>query len=136
MTLIEGELVPRGDGWAVEIGGAAVPIPARPALQGDGAKRPVTLGIRPEDVAIGSGPLQASVKVVEPTGHETIVLLDLGSGTVTARAGNDIRLRPGEPVRLDFRSDKVHLFDTGTGARLNTEPTQSANNVRAVSGRA
>ena len=99
------------------------------------SKRAVTIGVRPEDVLIGSGPVEASVKVVEPTGHECIVLFDIGPAVLTARCGNDVRLRPGEPVRLGFRSANFHLFDGTTGARLNADAAAPPATIRAAQAR-
>ncbi|MDQ3561197.1 MAG: TOBE domain-containing protein, partial [Pseudomonadota bacterium] len=132
MTLIEGELVRRGNQPTLKLGELALPLPVGHAVMDDDTPvRAVTIGVRPEDVVIGSGPIEASVKVVEPTGHESIVLFDMSGAIVTARAGNDVRLRPGEPVRLGFRGDKIHLFDRASGTRINSDVLVAPDTVRA-----
>jgi multiple sugar transport system ATP-binding protein len=83
-----------------------------------GAPATVVLGVRPEDVLIGAGPHRATVRVVEPTGHETIVRLDAGGSPLTARAPAEARLHPGEAVRFALRRDRLHLFDATSGLRL------------------
>jgi len=106
------------DGSTLRFGGLPIDLPeghlARPAGS-------VTAGIRPEDVIVGEGPGTALVKVVEPTGHEQIVLLGAGGVILTARVRNDCPLKAGErvPVRLDVA--KLHVFDTETGRRLNAD---------------
>ncbi len=120
MTLIEGELSQDGSQTILSAPGLRIPLPAAPA--GASAGGAITLGVRSEDVTIGSGPIEARVRVVEPTGHESIVLFDAGATAITGRVGDDIRLKPGEPVALGFRQDKLHLFDRETGKRLAVEP--------------
>jgi multiple sugar transport system ATP-binding protein len=131
MTLIDGEFSrANGECW-LAAGRAKIPAP-RPLAELAGAS--VTLGVRPEDVTLGAGPLEARVKVVEPAGHETIVLLDIGLATLTARIGDEMRIAPGETVRLSLRAQKLHLFDRATGARIPTavQPQDSARLARSL----
>ena len=84
--------------------------------------RRISLGIRPENIAIGSGEANAAVRLVEPTGHESIVTLDLGRGqTMIARVPGDTVLQKGETVRFDLRRDRLHFFDHESGRRLNSD---------------
>ncbi len=91
-------------------------ITARFAVTGAPSK--VVLGVRPEDVLIGQGPYRATVRVVEPTGHETIVMLDAGGSPLTARAPAEANLNPGDSVSFALRADRLHLFDATSEARL------------------
>jgi hypothetical protein len=53
------------------------------------------LGLRPEDVTLGTGPFAARVRLVEPTGHEQIAVLDIEGGeTLTIRADARRRCAP------------------------------------------
>jgi multiple sugar transport system ATP-binding protein len=122
MTLIEGELAEDGGRTTLSASGLTIPVPT-PADAPAG--RAITLGVRSEDVVIGSGPVEARVKVVEPTGHESIVLFDAGAAIITARVSDEVRLKAGESVRLGFRQDKLHLFDRESGMRLAVEPAPS-----------
>ena len=115
MTLIEGEAAQDGDQAVLIASALRIPIPT---IAGGQTSRAVTLGVRPEDVIIGPGPMEGRVRIVEPTGHETIVLIDIGPVTVTSRVGDGVSLRPGESVRFSFRKEKLHLFDSETGQRL------------------
>jgi multiple sugar transport system ATP-binding protein len=81
--------------------------------------RAVVVGLRPEDITLGSGPFVARVRVVEPTGHEQIVLLDVeGGDSLTVRADADLVLRAGETLRWGVRAPRLHLFDAEDGARI------------------
>jgi multiple sugar transport system ATP-binding protein len=93
---------------------------------------PVTLGVRPEDVVLGSGEHDALVRVVEPTGHECIVLLDVSGIAVTARAANDVRLRPGEPIKVGFRKERLHVFERPSGRRMNADASAEAEPIGAA----
>ena len=64
----------------------------RPDALRDGVA--VTLGVRPEDVALSGDGEPARVRVVEPTGHESIVFFDLGGHSVVGRVGPDVRSSP------------------------------------------
>lgn len=79
-----------------------------------------TVGIRPHDVVIDTtGPVAATVDVVEPRGHDTVVHLKM-------QGADDppiLAVVSGEPpqtgsrVRLAFPPDRLHLFDA-RGARM------------------
>ena len=83
---------------------------------GAGAARPgdaVTLGIRPEDLRIGAGPLPATVALIEWLGNIRFAYLDCD-------AADDpliVQLRPqdspkeGENVALELSPEDGHLFD-------------------------
>jgi ABC-type sugar transport system ATPase subunit len=69
------------------------------------------LGVRPEHVTIGQGTATATVRVVEPTGHETIVIVETTGGQrLTARLGGQAAVRPGETVPFTLDPAGLHLF--------------------------
>ncbi len=83
------------------------------------AAGPMVLGIRPEDVILGTGPFTARIRLVEPTGHEQIVALDLpGGDALTARAPPDMALRAGDTLAWGLRAQRLHMFDAPKGTRL------------------
>jgi len=82
---------------------------------------PVTLGIRPEDIAIGTGgSLNGVVINSEALGAETLVQLQLPGcdKTIRARADRDTRPAAGEVVPLLPDLGRVTLFDAQTGIAL------------------
>jgi multiple sugar transport system ATP-binding protein len=119
MTLAAGALV--ADGGPVLAFGA-IRLPLAPDAMRDATPRPVTVGVRPEDVVIGPGPFAARVRVFEPTGHECIVIMDADGVLLTARLPGDARLEIGEQVTFALRSPRVHVFDGKTGKRINADP--------------
>lgn len=121
MTLFEGTLHRLAGGLEARIGSLVIPLPEDHATWTGGSDTvAIRLGVRPEDVFLGEAGEPAVVKLVEPTGHETIALLTVHGLTVTARLGADVRLRPGEAVRVGFRTAKIHVFERDTGIRINS----------------
>jgi ABC-type sugar transport system ATPase subunit len=82
------------------------------------------LGIRARDIAIvkpGQGDAVARIDMFEPLGHETIVRapIETGGPDVTIVVNADEVPAPGETVGLKFRRDRLHLFRTEDGRRVN-----------------
>ncbi|OGS37497.1 MAG: hypothetical protein A2506_09015 [Elusimicrobia bacterium RIFOXYD12_FULL_66_9] len=72
------------------------------------------VGVRPEEVKVGSG-REASIVLVEPVGSHTILTLDCGGAAVRAVVpGSWVG---GSSCRVEVPSPSVHLFDAVTGAR-------------------
>jgi multiple sugar transport system ATP-binding protein len=113
VTRVDAELVSEG-GWRFPL-----PLPGTSALP-DG---PLTLGVRPEDVAISLTPLDgafaATVFVSEPLGNEVIVNVQVADTIVKVRAEPSVRPRRGEIVHLTADPGRLHLFGAD-GRRLNT----------------
>ncbi|TDV15666.1 ABC transporter ATP-binding protein [Paraburkholderia caballeronis] len=123
MSLADATLIRADDGFVVSAGGLSLRLPA--AALSLHAPREVVLGLRPEDVVLGAGPWHARVKVVEPTGHESIVLLDCGGVALVARVASDLplaaELRAGDDVPFDVSLSRAHVFARDSGARLNRD---------------
>ncbi len=82
--------------------------------------KPVTLGIRPEDLreAAGGDPrdiaFDAVVEVVEPLGSEILLDTRVGNQAVVARVDPTVRTKPHDTIRLAFIPDRIHFFDNET----------------------
>jgi multiple sugar transport system ATP-binding protein len=118
MTLLDADLHRRNGSAEVRIGGTTIPLPDRHVAPARTDIAPIKLGIRPEDVVLDEAGFPAEVKVVEPTGHESIVLFALQGTTVKARVPVHIRLDMGQSAKISFRSSKLHIFDRATGLRM------------------
>ncbi len=80
----------------------------------------VHYGIRPGDIGItaqGQG-IPAKVVVVEPTGAETELLLQVGEQNIIVVLHGRTSVRPDDIVGLDVDASKVHLFDHASGKRV------------------
>ncbi|QIG47843.1 sn-glycerol-3-phosphate ABC transporter ATP-binding protein UgpC [Nordella sp. HKS 07] len=116
MNLLPGRISADGTDFEVQ-SGATLPLPEPlPALAG----RPVTLGIRPEHLAVSKGSSGAPAKalVIEPTGAETHAVLDLDGQELTTVFRERLPIAPGEIVAMSIAPGSVHLFDPGSGRRL------------------
>jgi multiple sugar transport system ATP-binding protein len=113
--------VPIADG-GVRFGNTIHPID-RDLLNGVGKE--VTLGVRPEDLTIGTSDkgLPVTVEVVEELGADAYIY---GSTTQSAADITPIIVRvdgrtppaKGETIHLQPKGDHVHLFNTESGLRL------------------
>ncbi|MBF9036692.1 sn-glycerol-3-phosphate ABC transporter ATP-binding protein UgpC [Rhodobacterales bacterium HKCCE2091] len=102
------------DGLSIA-GGGTLPL----AGAGTGT---VTVGVRPEHlvmVAPGEG-IAVEVLTVEPTGLDTFVQASLGGQVITAQFRDRIAVAPGDRIALTTAPGHVHLFETGTGRRIET----------------
>lgn len=78
----------------------------------------VKLGVRPEHLILSEDGLPMKVKVVEPTGSETMVFLTFEGQDVTAVFRERHAFASGETVHLRPDPDHIHIFDAASGARL------------------
>ncbi len=84
----------------------------------DAVGKKVVFGIRPENISTG-GPddVEAVVKVVEPTGSETHVVLDVQGQELTWVVRERISLAVGQSLQVSFASTKAHFFNKETHRR-------------------
>jgi multiple sugar transport system ATP-binding protein len=79
----------------------------------------VTLGVRPEHIALGNGALQCSfdadVEVLEQLGSEILLEARAGEARLTvARIDPQARLVAGDRLRLCVQPERLHFFDPVT----------------------
>ena len=115
MNVVKGEF--KAGTQMVEAQGVQWPVPQ--SLERH-AGRSVHYGIRPSDMTLstsGQG-VPAQVVVVEPTGAETELLLQVGQAQLTMVLHGRTTVHPGDTVQLDIDVSKVHLFDGHSEQRL------------------
>jgi multiple sugar transport system ATP-binding protein len=82
----------------------------------------VTLGIRPEDLRVGSGAdssdlaFDAVVEVVEPLGSEILLNVSVAGQSVVCRVEPSVRARPHDKIRMAFVPERIHFFEAKTEA--------------------
>ncbi|MBL8349150.1 MAG: sn-glycerol-3-phosphate ABC transporter ATP-binding protein UgpC [Burkholderiaceae bacterium] len=123
MNVFDGVLQREGAGAtssaAVSALGALWPVAG---TTGGAHGQKVHYGIRPGDLSLADQGIAAEVVVVEPTGAETELLLQIGSGasaqqlTLVMHGRTDAR--PGQTVRLAIDGANAHVFDGQDGQRL------------------
>ncbi len=99
---------------AVQALGARWPLPAVAA----GGEQAVHYGIRPTDLALAGAGIAARVVVVEPTGAETELLLDVGGQQLVLVMHGRTDVQPEQTVYLSVDAAKAHVFDAASGRRL------------------
>lgn len=134
MNLLEGRLLATESGWALAHEGGLLLLPsALPREVAECRERAVVLGVRAENVSLGSGlpddgPASVrawgTVETVELLGAEALVVCRLAHGYLTARADSSSDLpQPGCEVELGFAVVHAHWFDAVSGRALR-EPGQ------------
>ena len=106
MNLLQGDLTEGG----VMVAGQLVP--------GPGGSGPAKLGVRPEHLILSDDGLPMEVKVVEPTGSETMVFLNFDGQDVTAVFRERHAFEAGQQIRLKPDPEHLHLFDATDGSRI------------------
>jgi multiple sugar transport system ATP-binding protein len=80
------------------------------------------LGIRPEamteHVREGQQGLDLKVEVAEVLGADQFVYGSVGGDAITARVDPQLKVDPGDRVRLGVDMRRLHLFDPATGAAI------------------
>ncbi|TNF45452.1 sn-glycerol-3-phosphate ABC transporter ATP-binding protein UgpC [bacterium] len=132
MNFIPCQVVPVGDRHGVVLnagGGRTYTLPVSP---GNGGLDPwvgseVLLGVRPEHISDSLPDLEeesqvheldCEVMVVEPTGADTIVFVNLNGKEVTCRVHPESAGKPGETMRLVTDMSSAFFFDPETGQRI------------------
>ena len=121
MNFIDGRLSADGrfarDELELDLGAVALDRPGGGAADGV----PVRLGIRPEALHFDDEGQDARVTVIEPIGHELIVMLDYFGVDLTVRVPPTCRWAVDDVVRVRPAIEQVHVFDPGDGRRLNQD---------------
>lgn len=120
MNFLKGTLEASGGGVSLRHAAGALPLgEGRQALAGF-VGREVVAGIRPETFSAAPGPatLSGTVDVIEPTGPDTMVVLDVGGQMMTARLGPKDRPATGAPLTLGVDAAAISLFDPQSGNRI------------------
>ena len=84
-----------------------------------GQDGPVTLGFRAEDAAVAAGGnARAPLYSLELLGDATVATMRLGGAIASVKAGKEFRADIGDMVEVGVPPEICHLFDAGSGRRL------------------
>ncbi|MBZ9873186.1 ABC transporter ATP-binding protein [Mesorhizobium sp. BR1-1-9] len=81
----------------------------------------VIFGVRPEHLIVGAegeAGNPATVTLIESTGNEAVVLLDLGGDVLKAKVPGRVKLKVGQTVSVSAERKELHFFDATTEARI------------------
>ena len=104
----------RRDGSVTSSGGIELSGPRSGLADGQS----VVAGVRPEHIRIGAEGMEARVDLVEQTGLDTLVVVNVGGQSLRVLARERLPVVRGETVRLRIDPALVHLFDGQSGNRL------------------
>jgi multiple sugar transport system ATP-binding protein len=112
-----------GTNGAISIGEAKVAIDdALASAARSNGRADLVLGLRPESLEVGPNGVPARVEVVEELGADAYVfcVAEVGGEELKLVARTKARDVPrrGDQVALSPRPNEAHLFDSGTGERL------------------
>ncbi len=94
-------------------------------LPGPGAG--LTLGVRPEHIQLAdSGGVAGSVTSSEYHGADTILTVRVGEETFFAREPGQLALPVGSKVRIAWKPEAQHVFDSRSGVRVDARHEGSA----------
>jgi multiple sugar transport system ATP-binding protein len=133
MNFLQGQLQVRDDTLCIDLNteGRVEPdliAPVGPAnrVKREFVNRKVSVGFRPEDLAIGEASngggsrllFRRKVEVLEPTGADTIAIFDFQGGEVLARLRSKDLSCAGQMVAFAAPVSAIHLFDHDSGRRI------------------
>jgi len=117
MNTIDGAVTTAGGSPAVDVGGSRFPVPTGLRARLEEGQR-IVVGVRPEHLRLGAGPIEAKVSHVEWLGHECLITCAIGGHPAIVRQNGMAAVEPDATVALDVDRGAVHLFDPDTTARL------------------
>ena len=121
MNLIDGQLSDASGRLEVRSGDLSVGIPEKTFAR---SGQNVTLGIRPEHLVISNGsPLEMTVNLVEQIGAQTYLMGTLAGHKMRAVLQRRDEIRAGDKLPIAFPSERLHLFDSISGASLRMAQT-------------
>ncbi|MCS6289957.1 MAG: sn-glycerol-3-phosphate ABC transporter ATP-binding protein UgpC [Nitrospira sp.] len=114
MNLWEGSLMTEGGKTVFKGNGLTLPLPTRLIPPHSTQKSDVTLGIRPEDIALRESPeavqITGTVELVEDLGADLLLHCRAGERRLVVRTARRADTVQGQTVTLFFPVDKLHLF--------------------------
>ena len=114
----QGATIFRAPGWRLTLA----------APYAEMAGREVALGLRPDQVSLANAgdtnAITGVVQVLEPTGTETLISLEVEGKPFLSVLRERVEAGPGEALSLAVRPDRAHLFDLESGQRIDlVEPS-------------
>ncbi len=90
----------------------------------------VEIGIRPENILFGKGPLSGEVSLIEPMGANLLVsvklLLDSDTINVKLFVSNTMEVREGEILKLSFKESEILFFLNEKRVEIESQDQQNS----------
>jgi len=124
MNFIDGEVEKGENGFVLHAGRSSISLPSDFARTWKNyVGKDVTLGIRPDDVAIEAQPrlepdFRMEVCRIESLGRESLVMLDRDGCSLTSRVTGSVESPACQGRTVSVRLNRPYLFDRKTGQTL------------------
>jgi multiple sugar transport system ATP-binding protein len=123
MNFVEGRLKKTNGGVAINVAdGPDIPLDGYPFQSVPEEGRPITLGIRPEQIdptgASGGSKLPIVISLIDPMGADALLWGTIANNTVSIRIGPEDAYKIGDTVSAAFDPSAASVFDAESGARL------------------
>jgi multiple sugar transport system ATP-binding protein len=88
-----------------------------------GPDQDIVIGIRPEavDLASTENRIKGTINVIEPTGAQTYLMLDIGGQPFTLVVDGSMEFNVGQQLTFSAPCEQLHVFDAKSEARLNVD---------------
>lgn len=120
MNLIDCKLKEADGRWVLDATDFEINVTAREeVIRAYPLGASLMLGIRPEDIAIsdvaeGAGRTVGKIHMTQNVGDETVIAVKIGNTLMNTVIGKGRVVKYGEKVYVNFREEKVHVFDKNT----------------------
>jgi len=119
MNLVDCKLKEIDGRWILDATDFEIDVTGREVTRAYSSGSSLVLGIRPEDIGIadlgkGAGRTAGMVHMTQNVGDETVVAVKVGNTIMNTVISKGRIVRYGEKVSVDFRDEKVHIFDKKT----------------------
>ncbi|HET6948273.1 MAG TPA: ABC transporter ATP-binding protein [bacterium] len=121
MNFLSGTVAGADGSLRVEVAGTVLALPSG-ARPGGVVRTEVTIGIRPEHIAVEFSAVPAAVpaqvSVLEPIGSHQLLTAQVGADIVKVTVPPEFAAEPGRAVWLRFDPARVRLMDPATGQAI------------------
>ncbi len=112
INLLAGSVVEKESRTYFESGSLTIDISSRTELKRYINKK-ITMGIRPESLSPGDGPIKGTVELIEHLGPETLVYAGVNGKRIIAKTHSGFQMKRGAYISLHMSNTGVHFFIDG-----------------------
>jgi multiple sugar transport system ATP-binding protein len=119
MNFLRGAVETADGTVAVRVGKASLPVPGpyeKAVVSYRG--QPVFVGVRPEHIRLGSGPVTGEVVVTELLGAQKLLTVRVGDEILKVSVAAEQPVEPGQRVPLDPEPARLRFMDPATEQAL------------------
>jgi multiple sugar transport system ATP-binding protein len=112
INLIPGTLSMKGTDLSFVSGAMTLNVSQRDELRKFISKE-ITVGLRPEALFQGEGPIRGSIELIEHLGSEKIIYVKAHDAKLVAKAPPNDKLSQGDNISLSYSDEGLHFFHDG-----------------------